>query len=168
MLRTRNSWLLRPPAQIVIWVLLLVVMFGPRHPVTVCTGDSCCAVAHQTPTEAVDEPECACCGCCAHAHAVAKPADADTALEVAAGSRPASQRGRTCVDCCVDVSLPIDLTLVPRPVEAPTAGATCIGVAPVAFLPVVAPPSEPLWPFDTGPPRPDPRTSLLATTILRQ
>jgi len=165
-LRTRNSWLLRPPAQIVIWVLLLVVMFGPRRPMTVCTGESCCAVDHQTKSVEVGEPECASCGCCAPADA--GPADADAALEAAPGSRPTRHRGRTCVDCCIDVSLPIELTLVPRTVEVPEAGSATIGAVSVAFLPVIVPTGNLRSPFDTGPPRPDPRTNLLATTILRQ
>ncbi len=155
-----------------IWVLLLVVMFGPRRPVSVCTGDACCTVVAQDPSRAADEPECACCGCCANVHVAAKPRELAAKVEVTTGGRPTgqppSQRGRTCVDCCVDVSLPIDLTLVPRTVEVPDAGSAAVGVTSIAFLPVIAPTPELRGPFDTGPPRPDPRTSLLATTILRQ
>lgn len=152
-----TPWLLRLPAQIVIWTLLAIAALGPRGHVSVCTGDACCAEG-----AAREAAGCCCnCGCCDDDRDEA-PADASKA------KLPGEQnRGVTCTGCCVDLSLPIELGPLPRPTEMP-AELACTGATAAFRLPEGREVVPSVWPYETGPPRPDPRTDLIVTTILRR
>lgn len=152
-----TPWLLRLPAQIVIWTLLAIAALGPRSHVSVCTGDACCEAG-----AAMEAAGCCCnCGCC-NSDCDEAPEDADQ------GTPPGEQnRGVTCTGCRLDLSLPIEVGPVPSPFETP-AELTCAGLAVPVRGPEGRDEDPSVWPYETGPPRPDPRTNLIVTTILRR
>lgn len=150
--------LLRCTIQVATWLLLLVVAFGSRSQFGVCRADACCSAADSSCT-------CGCCGCCA---AEANPAPAGKTLAPTADLGLPALHAHGCTDCRLDLSLPLQPAPMPRPVHAPDLEPIAIAwfsAGPVQH-PATAEPCP--CPFDTGPPRPDGRTELLATTILRR
>ncbi|MCA8949434.1 MAG: hypothetical protein KDE27_08015 [Planctomycetes bacterium] len=151
--------LLQRPVQIAIWLLMTLALIGPHTHWSVCTTGKCrpqpVAIAVATPVEASAPSEHAC-ACCAHKHA------------------PQRDRGKVenradgCAGCCVDLAIDIDEGPLPQPVTVPdlTPGHAAIppSLAPFASSARAAR----FQGHDTGPPRVDRTTSLLATTILRE
>lgn len=155
MTRPSLSWLLRLPTQIALWALLLVAAFGPQRSFSVCTADACCSGDSGVPCD---------CGCSCGRDAAASAAQAEPTN---GEPRPDRNRALGCTDCAVDVALPVELGQPQRGADLPTDHAPCVGFVPPAFActPIARTPGG--WPFGTGPPRPDPRTDLIATTNLR-
>lgn len=153
---TTHRNLLRCTIQVATWILLLVTAFGSRSQFGVCTADVCCNPTTTTST-------CGCCGCCAstpHGTALREGATTD-------GDLPSLQP-RGCTECRLDLSLPLQPAPLPRTVHAPDLETSAIAwfAAGPGQQPAAAEPCP--CPFDTGPPRPDRRTGLLATTVLRR
>lgn len=150
----------------VIWAVLLVVAMAPRRSVEVCRGE-CCATA----TAAGHACEC----CCGGATAAEEPTAAchehvptgGLATGREDGTAPDHNRATSCGNCRVSVSLTLELGPLPQMVHH--------SFAPLASLELASAPAWDggdcapggTWPFDTGPPRPDPKTLLIATTNLR-
>ncbi|HEX5050501.1 MAG TPA: hypothetical protein VFZ65_01900 [Planctomycetota bacterium] len=154
----KRSPSLRLAVQIAIWTLLLVVAFGPRHTLRVCKGGSCCA-SHECRATGCDGYGC----CCEHEHAPEPNAGGSMGT-----ATPQHHETRSCEDCCIDVSMPIEFGPLPEAVDAPVAELACVGGVEPFRLVERCGVDAGSWPFTTGPPRPERRTSLLVTTILRQ
>ena len=152
----RPHLLLRAPVQITIWLLLLIVTLGPQHSLIVC-ATGCCRAAAAAPAE---DEGCSCCSkhdsCCA------------AAAHEDAGGTTDKNGARRCHKCCIDVAMLTELGPMPRAVDCPDLDAPCIGVVPYAIDLGGDHGTDAPRPHSTGPPRPDPTTDLLATTILRQ
>ncbi len=141
--------LLRLPIQIAIWTLMLVALLGPHTHWSICLTGNC---------DARIETAAAHCSCC---H--------DDAAEDDRDEGDGSNRGYTCADCCVDLAMAIDEGPMPRPVIAPTIEhEELVAVLPVAVPAAGSAVAARLLGHDTGPPRTDRRTDLIATTILRE
>lgn len=156
--------LLRLPVQIVIWAMLLLVALAPRRSVEVCTGDCCAAAAASGHA----------CECCSHCDAAAEPCaaqelSAEAAEEgtTAESTGPDQNRARFCGNCRISVSLSVELGPLPQTVSPGAGALACLGLASDAARPGNQPETDGIWPFDTGPPRPDPKARLIATTNLR-
>jgi hypothetical protein len=137
----------RTAACVVCAIVLLVVALAPHVPMTVCTGD-CCAAA--------DEPASCCEGGCCAGGAPHDPA-------------PGEERSRDLCGphCCVDLLVDVDPAPVPG---APEREHPRIAICALPLAGCAAPRAGwPEWttPHDTGPPRVDRRTTLIASTVLR-
>jgi len=150
-----------------ILALLVLTAMAPRQPLEVCTGE-CCAAA------AADGHACECCGHCGGDTATLSPATQEHAPEATLavagdiGEQPDRNRSRPCGDCLVNVSLAVQLGPLPQAIDHQAGNPACTGVATSQLPPSSREGTDGAWPFVTGPPRPDPKTSLIATTILRR
>jgi hypothetical protein len=147
----RPNWLLRAPAQITIWLLLLFVALGPQHSLFVCTTGECCS-APASDVDCGPEVRCACC----------RAAAADAGKGHGPRVRPLRSH-----DCCIDLALLTEVGPLPTPVDCPDLSPQVVAQAPELGPGDAGRGGEPPPLHCTGPPRSDPRTALLATTILR-
>jgi hypothetical protein len=151
--RPLKRLLSRAPAQITIWLLLVIVSFGPQHSLRVCTMGCCTAAAALAPATQAAES----CPCCQHEHAKETP-----------GERGGGRNRAACRDCCIDLAVLTKVGPLPKPVSLPDVPMPCIAVAPAVTQDederVLH--SSPV--HCTGPPRADGRTALIATTNLRR
>jgi len=148
-----NRWLLRAPAQITIWLLLLIVSLGPQHSLFVCTTGQCRAHAVLA---APAEQGCSCCN---------EGAKTTTDDRSGGTSRNGAHRSH---HCCIDVALLTELGPLPTPVDCPDVQPPCIGTVPYLAADERVDRGSTLLPRNTGPPRTDQRTDLIALTILRR
>lgn len=123
---------------------LIAVILGPHRAFKVCSAERCAAMA--------SEEACACCGAAED--------------EASAPAAPGAQTARSVSCCCIDLSLPLEPAPVPRVPEPPEPPEPTMQPTVDAFAPIEPPQAEPR-PVAAPPPRPDRRTRLLATTILR-
>lgn len=158
--RPRTNPLTRVLGLAAAWLVLLVVGLGVSQHAVVCNQPCCQGHVKLAPScdhagaKAAANAPCACCRHEGHGRAE-QPGEGDRAIA-----------GRGCSGC-VHVSLGVDLGLPPL-----TAAPPSVAPAPLAAvvlertwrettsLAVVHPPA-------TGPPRPDRRTALRASTVLR-
>ena len=161
--------LLRLQVQIAIWAMLLVVALAPRRSMEVCGGE-CCAAA----TAAGQA-----CGCCCGGDVDAEEGPAacheghaeglagSDATSSGDGTNPDHNHASSCGNCRVSVSLSLELGPLPQLVQHSFAPLASLELASAPEWPANASATGGTWPFDTGPPRPDPKTLLIATTNLR-
>lgn len=156
----------RATVHVLLWSALLVLLFGSRVSLHVCTGTCCAApaAAASAATGCCTDEAAAC--CCAHG------GGAPTAAGAAEGDDAPAEphtRGTCRAGCCVDLQLAFEQGPLPRRVAAED-GPQLVAVAPPAppAVPFALGADEPEpHPPATGPPRRDRRTELLSTTILR-
>jgi hypothetical protein len=143
---SRRFRLCASTTQVLAWAVLLVLSLGLQRLLVVCTGPDCdhqVEFVHASGT------------CCDHA-----PAKHCCA---------ADDRGETAVaghGGCVDVALDSELGPVPQRTTFAPPSAPCL--AATIDLPATAPRAHAtaVLPYCTGPPRPDRRTELIASTLL--
>jgi hypothetical protein len=152
--RSLTRWLTRAPAQILIWLLLLVCV-APQHPLLVCTMGCCGAAAAVSPAQQPVKAEH--CSCCQHEPAAKTE-----------GERGGAKNRSACQDCCVDLALLTRVGPMPRPVNLPDVDPPCIAVVPAEAADEDSSVATALPLHCTGPPRTDARTALIATTNLRR
>lgn len=138
------------PLQIAIWTLMLVALLGPHTQWSVCLTGKC-----TTRVEAAT----ACSGCC----------QGGVASEDR-GTGDGENGGDCCAGCCIDLAMVIDEGPLPRPVVAPATDHEheVIAVLPAPATDTSSAVAARLLGHDTGPPRVDRTTALIATTILRE
>lgn len=151
MSRLPSRWLLRTPAQITIWLLLLLVTLGPQHSLLVCTMGCCNAPAPAATEEVADG-----CPCCSGSTAGRETEDTRTP-----GNRA------LCRDCCLDLALMTEVGPLPKPVGLPDSDPPCVAMLPDEPAGAEGLPHGALTLHCTGLPRADARTALIATTNLR-
>lgn len=151
--RPRRSRL-RATFQAVAWTLLSIALLGPHTHWSVCLTGAC---NQRTTTATATQDSCGdICRDCCHA---------------APGRARGGDNGEhTCKGCCVDLAIALEEAPLPRAIDLPPIEPQVVAVLPLPApaLPVHGRTPTRLPPHATGPPRPNPRTELIATTILRQ
>lgn len=135
------------------WLLLVVALCGPHTSWSVCLTGRCRHHAEAAVAQAT--PDC----CCKHA------APAQAALGLGEhGNEAACPHG-----CCVDFMIGLENGPMPTPVVAPDLTLPLVAVLPpLLHLPRIGTPTARFAWHDTGPPRPDAKTALRRTTVLRE
>ena len=145
--------------QIAVWTLMLIALLGPHTSWSICLTGIC--------IERV-ETVAACCSCCHDAaDGDAEGSDAVDS-EQGRGDGDGENRGDTCPGCCLDLALAIDEAPLPKPVSAPNVDHEVAAILPPQVLDTGSAVAARYQGHDTGPPRVDRRTALIATTILRE
>ena len=148
MFRPRKA-LLRLPVQIAVWTLLLIALLGPHTPWSVCLTGKC---NHPIAVDVTAAGEV--CSCCHHEK---KPGKCGT-----------GENGAGCPGCCIDLAMAIDEAPLPTPVTVPDLDPGIVAILPAAVPAPSCAKAARYAGLDTGPPRTDQRTDLIATTILRE
>lgn len=152
---------LRRAVQIAVWTLLMLALLGPHSAWSICLTGDCTepnAVSSKATATAPSEVGTAsCCSCC-------NDDDADSSR----GQGDGENGGETCPGCCIDLAIAIDEAPMPQPVRAPDSQQQIVAILPDAALHVSSAVAARFARPDTGPPRTDQRTELIATTILRE
>lgn len=131
-------------------LVLLLCAFAPHNHVVVCTMD-----------RASVDAEASGCECC-RAKANAERKGAPTPRPGEDGIRAACPP-----HCCLDLVLDFEQGPLPKPFTAVLPLARVVATLPMHVDPCGDAGQPWLQPHDTGPPRPDASTALLASTILR-
>ena len=77
-------------------------------------------------------------------------------------------RGDCCPGCCLDLAMTIEEGPLPNPVQSPEVNDSAVATLPPGLSPPSSATASRYGGHDTGPPRTDQRTDLIATTVLRE
>lgn len=126
---------------------MLVALLGPHQQWSVCLTGMCSDAVTATVAS----------GCCCEVDQ-----DADR------GKGDGENRGDCCPGCCLDLAMTIEEGPLPNPVQSPEVNDSAVATLPPGLSPPSSATASRYGGHDTGPPRTDQRTDLIATTVLRE